>query len=607
MKTLFLPLFAIFIFKISVICQIIPVLEPSEKHNFNAGFFTESEQDSKIMETGYSERNISKSIDGTIWVYDSLYHYIGNSQDWIQDFRLFVLDRNTKGYMTKERSEIFIHDKWVNFKKRIYDYDVGAEENEDELTTLIWDWENEKWGDTINYRKFKDKLILVNMDRIYSLDKNTFTSGTKIIHKYNNDNNKILELTLTWSEILQKWEYFHKESIDYISKNEWESSSFRWDIINKVWVLYYVHHSERDDQNHEIFASYKKRVDSLNMVVNSTRFYATYNDKGQETSNLSQKWSVEDGVWINVEKTNSSFESSGHLTGKSTYKWDKIDSFWQKKKNYINTFNADSTRNTEIVQIGSLNDTLWHNNKQNLYFYKPDSFIVIREKWSEANEKWNLNSKLENIYNDSHKTIKVTGYIRNIAENRWDNDFRVLSDYDTSNNLVKMRYQRWENDMWENITKSNYDYNEIGVKIKHTSYVWDKANQKWKNRKQTIRKYNDAGKNTLIITKKGDTTGDLWENVDKYIFYWSSYETSKVKKIENTIAVFPNPAKDYLYLAFEKISRDKKVFIYSLSSKLIMEDLVYGNQIDISSLKTGIYFIKIDTNGKTYNSKFVVE
>jgi hypothetical protein len=60
----------------------------------------------------------------------------------------------------------------------------------------------------------------------------------------------------------------------------------------------------------------------------------------------------------------------------------------------------------------------------------------------------------------------------------------------------------------------------------------------------------------------------------------------------NTVSFFPNPAQDILYV--KSVSEIEKIYIYSISGKLLHEDRYYNSliNIDISFLSKGAYLLK---------------
>ncbi len=75
------------------------------------------------------------------------------------------------------------------------------------------------------------------------------------------------------------------------------------------------------------------------------------------------------------------------------------------------------------------------------------------------------------------------------------------------------------------------------------------------------------------------------------------------------LKVYPNPAKDHIYVECEVDSHDKTDYtIYNSLGKAVQTGQLSGQDkqsINIQNLKTGFYFIKIEHQGTSYSGKFV--
>ena len=75
------------------------------------------------------------------------------------------------------------------------------------------------------------------------------------------------------------------------------------------------------------------------------------------------------------------------------------------------------------------------------------------------------------------------------------------------------------------------------------------------------------------------------------------------------IAVFPNPAKDILYLnqqAYSSLADNVSVEILDLRGRIVESVSLNSNSIDISNIESGVYFIKIYHGGNTAGySRFI--
>ncbi|MGK4567407.1 T9SS type A sorting domain-containing protein [Flavobacterium sp. 3HN19-14] len=73
---------------------------------------------------------------------------------------------------------------------------------------------------------------------------------------------------------------------------------------------------------------------------------------------------------------------------------------------------------------------------------------------------------------------------------------------------------------------------------------------------------------------------------------------------DDLFAVYPNPAKEFLFVQNQKHVEIKSITIIDIYGKTILM-AVQTEKIDTSRLATGIYILKIQTNNKTKKIKFV--
>lgn len=74
------------------------------------------------------------------------------------------------------------------------------------------------------------------------------------------------------------------------------------------------------------------------------------------------------------------------------------------------------------------------------------------------------------------------------------------------------------------------------------------------------------------------------------------------------ITIYPNPAKDHLYVQFQKRG-EKKITLTDVMGKTIFEkDCLEDNcQIDLEEFSGGVYFVKIATEGEVLTGKILIE
>ncbi|MBJ6369208.1 T9SS type A sorting domain-containing protein [Snuella sedimenti] len=81
--------------------------------------------------------------------------------------------------------------------------------------------------------------------------------------------------------------------------------------------------------------------------------------------------------------------------------------------------------------------------------------------------------------------------------------------------------------------------------------------------------------------------------------------------IKNNFAMFPNPAKDIVHLKFNKITNNNiAIYLYDIQGKTILSTSksLQNNQVqlDVSSLITGMYFLKTHDGQRTVTKKLII-
>ncbi|MEG0928642.1 DUF7619 domain-containing protein [Chryseobacterium sp.] len=129
--------------------------------------------------------------------------------------------------------------------------------------------------------------------------------------------------------------------------------------------------------------------------------------------------------------------------------------------------------------------------------------------------------------------------------------------------------------------------------------------------------HNDGYVAFKIKTKSTLNIGDTFSNTAKIYFdynapivtntYTTSVEstlaTSETKNNKNGISIYPNPAKDILYV--KSTNEVTKVEIYDTAGRVITSMGTKGNSVDVSHLPKGNYLIKLFLKDKVSLLKFI--
>lgn len=117
-----------------------------------------------------------------------------------------------------------------------------------------------------------------------------------------------------------------------------------------------------------------------------------------------------------------------------------------------------------------------------------------------------------------------------------------------------------------------------------------------------------AGSHTIRLTfwHVGESTGFLC-NVDKVNFRSGDY-TSVNDIAETNVSVYPTPASDVVFIDLDG-KEDAMISAYSLSGQEVIsgQQISGKGEINVSSLKSGIYLLKIEMKDGIINRKLIVE
>lgn len=108
--------------------------------------------------------------------------------------------------------------------------------------------------------------------------------------------------------------------------------------------------------------------------------------------------------------------------------------------------------------------------------------------------------------------------------------------------------------------------------------------------------FNETKDSLIVMTLENDYTSFLISNISK-IYFVQIASISEID-VQNAMFVYPNPARDFIKIANN--SKENQILsIYSIDGRMLVKQNYSANEgIDISSLKEGLYIVKL--NGQTF-------
>ncbi len=83
--------------------------------------------------------------------------------------------------------------------------------------------------------------------------------------------------------------------------------------------------------------------------------------------------------------------------------------------------------------------------------------------------------------------------------------------------------------------------------------------------------------------------------------------TTKTSRDSMQFDLYPNPAfQDVVYVTTMN-NTGKDITVYDIFGKVVLRDRIAANELNISRLIPGVYFLQVDANNKSMTRKLVVK
>ncbi|MBP7102403.1 MAG: T9SS type A sorting domain-containing protein [Bacteroidales bacterium] len=355
------------------------------------------------------------------------------------------------------------------------------------------------------------------------------------------------------------------------------------------------------------------------------RWIMLYNDNDLCIEELYQiETDTSSHLWKNQERRLYQYNQMGDYTEKLFQKWsDKLNNWYDFEKYSYTYFLTDSM---EIIHQQATNDTdgliTIHKYK---YVYNTSKKIIEESYYSWSNDTWRLYhqeayrynvkrlliEKLSKMYkylytyNEDNLLIKTLRQHINILTDSCKNDSLFLYVYNDEGKITEEVYKFWDvtENEWINIEKYTYDYSSNKSILSVTHFTWYQNLNSFKCLSICIYEY-DSNDNILKMTRRS-CDGEL----DIYNIYYYSNAQNIIKTrnlINEEIKIFPNPANTQINITSNQ-NIINNISIYDINGKLIQQNFIYNTNcfLDVNTLNKGMYFIIIKTENNNKFMKFI--
>jgi len=529
--------------------------------------YVDEEWDEFINSTAINESDfIVKEINGSIWVIDSILSYRVNESGWFLINSEKVIERDDKGRDITTIRELFDLETSEIYSKELINstyHDSGIFKTR---MTRLWNSAIENWADTTSYVVLDTfGRTLLDFHRKWDSQNNEYVSGEKYISTYSANGVIQKRSVFIWSKEKKSW--INRRQTIYTYHNNVE------DVLYQIWDI------DLDRWENYIFSK------------------AYFNTDGKIIEGVRQRWDRENQIWNNNSRGLYLYEYNPFIFTAISQRWNKDQSNWGNLRKVIDKYNNQGWKSEKIEQNWDAISSQFVNYKQEIfdYNYKGKKIFELMKLWDNVNSSWyNVNQRINSF--DSIQNIETLLFQTfDIEKSVWVNQ-RVVYTYFELGEIVKVLNKNWNEDLsqWDNYLLHTYIFDLKGNRINNLRQKWDKSNSSWINIWQVNYEYDSQGNRAHIVSQDWNNQLSSWIDRTKVDFYWSEYELTSIDKImTDLVKVYPNPAYDKINVVFEKSKQDDFVEIISISGKVLLQkNINKTNQIDISNLANGLYFIK---------------
>lgn len=181
-----------------------------------------------------------------------------------------------------------------------------------------------------------------------------------------------------------------------------------------------------------------------------------------------------------------------------SYEWNQNTKSWEENERTI--ISSNGLKTSELVQILEFND--WENYSFSLYFYNDNDQIVkiVEQYWNDIKGQWQDDGKVIYDYN-ADGTINQILY-QNKFNGEYANHRRERHIYDDNGELIEKVIEKNIQDDWVNLRKYDYQYEKNLLKGEKLT-IWE--DDEWKKLMQTDYSYNQwdqlTSKTRSLITQ----------------------------------------------------------------------------------------------------------
>ncbi|MDD4148551.1 MAG: T9SS type A sorting domain-containing protein [Bacteroidales bacterium] len=349
---------------------------------------------------------------------------------------------------------------------------------------------------------------------------------------------------------------------------------------------------------------------------NYQRYTYTYDNNGNMLTNLSELW--QNGAWMNSFKATFTYDDNGNELSYLFKRW--LNGAWANERRHTHIYDGNGNMLTRLIE--KWESGVWVNDYRHTHTYDDnENILTILAEQSESNN-W------RNYYRDTYTYDdrgNVATYIHALWQiNEWNNYQRYTYTYDDNGNILTLLVANALSNEWMNSVIYTCTYDDIGNRLAELCEQWQSNELVYYNR--IAYTYDDNGNSVTGMFEEwqsgtwqpGASELELYSYQNSFLKFYGlhRYEASFISfttdvvsvKDDNSIAIYPNPATDLIFLSLSNFE-NTIVEIFNIQGQLCQSLNLQSNEteINIANLPKGLYLLKVKSPTKIEVRKFIKE
>lgn len=424
-------------------------------------------------------------------------------------------------------------------------------------------------NNTVNKRINSTKSSLLYLPK-FKLDSIVSDKKWKDEYKYDENGNLIFFQQLGYDSVQKTWVNAIKTTFNFDNKfrKVYEETSYFIEDDN----LYKPFTQTKYDTLGNILF-YKEFV---NPIVTDSLYYKfenEYNAENKLVKQLVYEFSDSKLSWYLIEQNENSYEVSGNLIQNINFEY---DSNLKELNPYLkDEYSFDSKGNVT----------------QNILYF-----------FDKANNYWRPNSKVDYIKDRNFADSLRISYNYDFVDSTWyiGSQRRFYIVYDNKNNILSNTISDYYNAEDHFLAKIVYTYD---TNILANEIIEDYA---------SVSDFDKISNNNKILTTTNYTDWNVtlqkWDTRDSISFFYSEMLPNGINSIDVAIGnVYPNPFTNIVTFQLPNNVNNSLLNIYNINGEKVFGTIVENNlqTFDLSDLKSGFYYFKINSGNELFQGKLI--